>query len=133
MHADIAVAERAEKRVRQGMQQDITVRMRDDATRVSDLHAAQHHEGPLAEGVHVIAKAGAGLGLRLQMLGRAGEIGGQAQFRVFCLTLEDMDVEPCPFGKPAVIGALPDIEAMLDGTAGTRIATTVSGVEFASS
>ena len=36
-------------------------------------------------------------------------------------------------GKPAVIGALSDIEAMLDGTAGTRVATSVSGVEFASS
>ena len=36
-------------------------------------------------------------------------------------------------GKPAVIGALADIEAMLDGTAGTRVATSVSGVEFASS
>jgi carbamate kinase len=36
-------------------------------------------------------------------------------------------------GKPAVIGALADIEAMLDGTAGTRVATSISGVEFASS
>jgi carbamate kinase len=36
-------------------------------------------------------------------------------------------------GKPAVIGALSDIEAMLDGTAGTRVATSISGVEFASS
>ena len=36
-------------------------------------------------------------------------------------------------GKPAVIGALADIEAMLDGTAGTRVTTSISGVEFASS
>jgi carbamate kinase len=33
-------------------------------------------------------------------------------------------------GKPAVIGALPDIDAMLAGTAGTRVATDVTGVEF---
>ena len=36
-------------------------------------------------------------------------------------------------GKPAVIGALADIEAMLDGTAGTRVTTSLTGVEFASS
>jgi carbamate kinase len=36
-------------------------------------------------------------------------------------------------GKPAAIGALSDIDAMLAGTAGTRIVTAVKGVEFASS
>jgi carbamate kinase len=36
-------------------------------------------------------------------------------------------------GKPAAIGALSDIDAMLAGTAGTRVVTGVSGVEFASS
>jgi carbamate kinase len=36
-------------------------------------------------------------------------------------------------GKPAAIGALSDIDAMLDGTAGTRITTRVAGVEFADS
>ena len=36
-------------------------------------------------------------------------------------------------GKPAAIGALADIDAMLDGTAGTRITTSVAGVEFANS
>ncbi len=36
-------------------------------------------------------------------------------------------------GKPAVIGALPDIDAMLVGAAGTRISTDVSGVVFAPS
>jgi carbamate kinase len=34
-------------------------------------------------------------------------------------------------GKPATIGALSDIEAMLDGTAGTRVATGVHGVLLA--
>jgi carbamate kinase len=34
-------------------------------------------------------------------------------------------------GRPAVIGALRDIEAMVDGTAGTRIASDVDGVVFA--
>ena len=34
-------------------------------------------------------------------------------------------------GKPAVIGALADIDAMLAGTAGTRVTTAVAGVEFA--
>ena len=34
-------------------------------------------------------------------------------------------------GQPAVVGALADIDAMLDGTAGTRVTTSVSGVEFA--
>jgi carbamate kinase len=34
-------------------------------------------------------------------------------------------------GKPAVIGALADIEAMLAGTAGTRISTAVDGVTLA--
>jgi len=33
-------------------------------------------------------------------------------------------------GQPAAIGALADIDAMLDGTAGTRITTSVAGVEF---
>ena len=36
-------------------------------------------------------------------------------------------------GKPAVIGALSDIDAMLAGTAGTRVVTSVTGVTFASS
>ncbi len=36
-------------------------------------------------------------------------------------------------GKPAVIGALSDIDAMLAGTAGTRVATDVTGVAFAQS
>ena len=36
-------------------------------------------------------------------------------------------------GKPAAIGALADIDAMLAGTAGTRVETGVAGVEFASS
>jgi carbamate kinase len=34
-------------------------------------------------------------------------------------------------GKPAAIGALADIDAMLAGTAGTRVTTNVAGVEFA--
>ena len=34
-------------------------------------------------------------------------------------------------GKPAVIGALADIEQMLAGTAGTSVTTEVDGVEFA--
>jgi carbamate kinase len=34
-------------------------------------------------------------------------------------------------GRPAVIGALRDIEAMVDGTAGTRIASDIDGVVFA--
>jgi len=36
-------------------------------------------------------------------------------------------------GKPAMIGALSDIDAMLAGTAGTRVATGVTGVAFAHS
>jgi len=36
-------------------------------------------------------------------------------------------------GQPAAIGALADIDAMLDGTAGTRVTTSVAGVEFADS
>jgi carbamate kinase len=36
-------------------------------------------------------------------------------------------------GKPAAIGALADIDAMLAGTAGTRVITGVTGVVFASS
>jgi carbamate kinase len=44
-------------------------------------------------------------------------------------------VAACEFagatGKPAVIGALSDIDAMLAGTAGTRVAPGVSGVTFA--
>jgi carbamate kinase len=43
-------------------------------------------------------------------------------------------VAACEFagatGKPAVIGALSDIDAMLAGTAGTRVAPGVSGVTF---
>jgi len=35
-------------------------------------------------------------------------------------------------GKPAMIGALSDIDAMLAGTAGSRVATGVTGVTFAS-
>jgi carbamate kinase len=34
-------------------------------------------------------------------------------------------------GKPAAIGALADIDAMLDGAAGTRVTTSVADVEFA--
>jgi carbamate kinase len=34
-------------------------------------------------------------------------------------------------GKPAMIGALADIDAMLDGKAGTRVAPDVTGVAFA--
>jgi carbamate kinase len=36
-------------------------------------------------------------------------------------------------GKPAAIGALADIDAMLAGTAGTRVTADVKGVEFAAS
>lgn len=36
-------------------------------------------------------------------------------------------------GKPAAIGALAGIDAMLAGTAGTRVTTAVTGVEFADS
>jgi len=36
-------------------------------------------------------------------------------------------------GKPAAIGALADIDAMLAGTAGTRVAADVKGVVFAAS
>lgn len=36
-------------------------------------------------------------------------------------------------GKPAAIGALADIDAMLAGTAGTGVTTAVTGVEFADS
>lgn len=36
-------------------------------------------------------------------------------------------------GKPAAIGAPADIDAMLDGAAGTRVTTSVAGVEFADS
>jgi carbamate kinase len=44
-------------------------------------------------------------------------------------------IAACDFAKathkPAAIGALADIDAMLAGTAGTRVTTGVSGVEFA--
>jgi carbamate kinase len=44
-------------------------------------------------------------------------------------------VAACDFakatGKPAMIGALADIDAMLDGKAGTRVAPDVTGVAFA--
>ena len=33
-------------------------------------------------------------------------------------------------GKVAVIGALPDLPAILAGTAGTRISTTAAGISF---
>ena len=36
-------------------------------------------------------------------------------------------------GKPAAIGALADIDAMLAGTAGTRVTADVEGVVFAAS
>ena len=36
-------------------------------------------------------------------------------------------------GKPAMIGALANIDAMLAGAAGTRVATGVTGVAFADS
>jgi carbamate kinase len=36
-------------------------------------------------------------------------------------------------GKPAVIGALADIEDMVEGTAGTRVSTEVDGVVLAPS
>jgi carbamate kinase len=36
-------------------------------------------------------------------------------------------------GKPAAIGALADIDAMLAGTAGTRVTAEVNGVVFAAS
>jgi carbamate kinase len=46
-------------------------------------------------------------------------------------------IAACDFAKathkPAAIGALADIDAMLAGTAGTRVTTSVSGVEFADS
>lgn len=35
-------------------------------------------------------------------------------------------------GKPAMIGALADIEAMLNGTSGTRISTDLAGIELSS-
>jgi carbamate kinase len=34
-------------------------------------------------------------------------------------------------GKPAAIGALADIEGMLDGTAGTRVSTDIDGIRYA--
>jgi carbamate kinase len=46
-------------------------------------------------------------------------------------------IAACDFAKathkPAAIGALADIDAMLAGAAGTRVTTSVSGVEFADS
>lgn len=35
-------------------------------------------------------------------------------------------------GKPTTIGALVDIQAMLAGTAGTRVSADVEGIEFGS-
>jgi hypothetical protein len=51
--ADIAVAQRAQQGIAQGMNDHITVRVRNDALRVGDAYTAQDHVISSAEGVHV--------------------------------------------------------------------------------
>jgi hypothetical protein len=55
MLTDVALAQRAEDRVAERMQQHVTVGMCDDALAVRHPHAAQRHESARPEGMHVIA------------------------------------------------------------------------------
>ena len=57
MLADIAQRQRAEQRVTERMQQDITIRMGNEPVPVRNAHTAQGNEIPLAEAVHVVAVA----------------------------------------------------------------------------
>ena len=55
MLADVAVAHGAEQRVAQRVNHHVAVRVRDDALRMGDAHAAEHDMIARAEGVHVHA------------------------------------------------------------------------------
>src|SRR5450755_729725 len=57
VHADVTQRQRAENRIAQGMNRDISVRMREDALRIRDAHAAEYHMLARAECMHVEALA----------------------------------------------------------------------------
>ena len=75
MHADVAVAERAEDGVDQRVQHHVGVGMAGQAARMRDAHAAEHDVIAVAELVHVEAEAGAHVAERGELRGfGAGEI-----------------------------------------------------------
>src|ERR1700731_3144103 len=58
MRADIAVRQRAQDGIDQGMQADVAVGMGEKAAAVRHANAADHQVIPVAEGVNVVAAAG---------------------------------------------------------------------------
>src|SRR5258705_8703273 len=70
VRTDIAVRQRAEDGVDQGMQADVAVGMGEKAASVRHAYAAEHQMIAVAEGVHVVAGAGSDV----------AELGGEAGF-----------------------------------------------------
>jgi hypothetical protein len=105
MHADIAVGERAEDGVDQGMQHHVGVGMARQSARMRDAHAAEHHVIAVAELVYVEAEARAHVaqGRELGRLG-AGEIVVGSELHVCGLAFEGRHFEAGPFGERGIVG-----------------------------
>ena len=109
MRADIAVGERAEDRVGQGVERDVAVGMADDAAGMRDRDAAEHDPGAGAEGVDVVAGSDPDIAeheARLageSAVGR-GDVLGRGELDVAGFARNDRDGNPGPFGDGGVVG-----------------------------
>ena len=107
MRADVAVGQRAEDRVANGVDQHIGIGMADEALMMRHFDAAEPDGRAGSEGVHVVALSGADVWRQEARFG-GGEIGGRGDLHIGGISGEDMNPMAGPFGDGAVVGQVVD-------------------------
>ena len=107
VRADVAVGERAEDGVDQRMQADIAVGMGQKALGVRHAHAADHDMVALAEGMHVVARAGPDVAEQAgQPRFLAHEILGSGELHIGNIAFKGCNRQSRPFGNRGIIGEI---------------------------
>jgi len=109
MQADVAIGERAEDRIGEGMERDVAVGMADDAPGMLDCDAAEHDLVARSEGVDVVARADPDVAEGQRGLGqftaiRHGEVLRCGDLDVGRVARHDPDGNTRPLGDGGVVG-----------------------------
>ncbi len=105
MRTDVAVRERAEDRVDQRVQADVTIGMRQKAAAVRQADATNHEVVAVAESMNVVAAAGSDIAEHGAETGFfADKIFRSCQFHVGRIAFKGCHRQSRPLGKRGVIG-----------------------------
>ena len=110
MLTDVSVADGAQKRVGQRMQNNVGVGVPFKFGVVRYFHAAEPNMIPISEAMHIVAGRRAGFSPFTEcalcfLVGRR-EIIGRSQFDIIRIALDQPDFKPCPLGESCIIGEI---------------------------